>query len=154
MIDLDVIRAGLAGERTPTSEAELREDGWEIMPDTGFLGYVGPIWIKDHPDHFRAGFLAEDKHRNRRGVVQGGMIMTFADRALAMAGRKVNFDGPQATLQMDTHFISPGHLGEFIECFSTVTRKTKTLMFITGIVCHEERVIATVSGLWKMLRRE
>jgi acyl-coenzyme A thioesterase PaaI-like protein len=152
MIDLDTIRAAIADESEPRSADDLRAAGWTIMPDTGFLGYVGPVWLKDHPDHHRAGFLAEDKHRNRRGVVQGGMIMTFADRALAMAGRHMHDDGPQATLQLDVHFISPGHLGEFIECFSTVTRKTKTLMFITGIVCHRDRVIATANGLWKILK--
>jgi acyl-coenzyme A thioesterase PaaI-like protein len=152
MIDLRSFRDSLPDEPLPTTHAEIVSAGWAIMEDTGFLGHVGPVYTKPHGDILRSGFLAEAKHRNRRDVVQGGMIMTFADRGLALAGRRAIHNGPQATVQLDTHFISPGHLGEFIECASTVVRKTRTLMFISGVVFSGDRLIASANGIWKILK--
>lgn len=152
MINLQSLRDRLPPEPVPTTHAEIISAGWTIMEDTGFLGHVGPVYTKQCDDILRSAFLGEDKHRNRRDVVQGGMIMTFADRGLALAGRRAIDNGPQATLQLDTHFISPGHLGEFIECASTVVRKTKTLMFISGVIFCGDRLIATANGIWKILK--
>ena len=60
--------------------------GWERYgtDDTGFIGLVGPWWARKKDDSYEYAFMAEDKHHNRRGVVQGGMLMTFADRSMGM----------------------------------------------------------------------
>src|SRR5512147_546124 len=58
--------------------------GWEAYGDDGFIGLVGPFWTRQDGDTHRYAFLAEPKHHNRRGVVQGGMLMTFADRSMGM----------------------------------------------------------------------
>src|SRR5215207_4910482 len=46
--------------------------GWEPYRDEGFIGLVGPFWTKVSGDTHHYAFKAEDKHHNRRGVVQGG----------------------------------------------------------------------------------
>src|SRR6185503_12882928 len=74
--------------------------GWEIYPGEGFIGLVGPFWMKREGESYRYGFLAEKKHHNRRGVVQGGMIMTFADRSLGMTAWYANNKQPQATVHL------------------------------------------------------
>ena len=59
-------------------------NGWEAYTDEGFIGLVGPLWTRMEGDTRRFAFKAEHKHHNRRGVVQGGMLMTFADRTMGM----------------------------------------------------------------------
>ena len=44
--------------------------GWETYPGEGFVGLVGPFWMKKQGESYRYGFVAEKKHHNRRGVVQ------------------------------------------------------------------------------------
>ncbi len=68
---------------TDAAYAELEAAGWSIMDDDGFIHFVGPMWhrIVDGINEFAV--LGQDKHRNRRGVVQGGAVMTLADRAAA-----------------------------------------------------------------------
>src|SRR5206468_1694669 len=56
--------------------------GWEAVDDPGFIGLVGPIVRRARGDDDEYGFVAEPKHANLSEVVQGGMLMTFADRAL------------------------------------------------------------------------
>ena len=82
----------------------------------GFIGLVGPFWSRPNGDSFHYAFMAETKHHNRRGVVQGGMLMTFADRSMGMTCWYANERQPQATVQLDVHFIDAVQVGEFVEC--------------------------------------
>ncbi len=125
--------------------------GWEHHADHGFLGLVGPIWERPLGESFRYAFLAEDKHHNRRGVVQGGMLMTFADRAMGRTCWYANEHQPQATVQLDMHFIDAVRVGEFVEARCTVVRRTRALVFMNAELVVGERVVATAKGVWKTL---
>ncbi len=65
---------------------QLKADGWTIAETTGFLTLVGPLWQRMVNGQSEHALIAEDKHHNRRGMVQGGLLMTFADRACGMVG--------------------------------------------------------------------
>src|ERR1041385_1280659 len=98
--------------------------GWETYAAEGFVSLVGPFWMKKDGDRYRYGFLAEPKHHNRRGVVQGGMIMTFADRSMGMTAWYANDKKPQATVHLDVHFVDAVQIGEFVEATCRVVRRT------------------------------
>ena len=125
--------------------------GWERDADHGFLGLVGPIWQRPAGEGYRYAFLAEDKHHNRRGVVQGGMLMTFADRSMGRTSWYANERQAQATVQFDMHFVDAVRVGEFIEAHCTVVRRTRALVFMSAELVVGERVVATAKGVWKTL---
>src|SRR6267154_1222449 len=82
--------------------------GWEQYKDEGFIGLVGPFWMKPSGDENVApqfAFLAAPKHHNRRNVLQGGMLMTFADRSMGMTCWYANGKKPQATVHLDVHCV-------------------------------------------------
>ena len=106
--------------------------GWEPYRDEGFIGLVGPFWTRPSGDSYLYAFMAEPKHHNRRGVVQGGMLMTFADRSMGMTCWYANERQPQATVQLDMHFIDAVQIGEFVEAKCTVVRRTRSLVFMSG----------------------
>ena len=125
--------------------------GWEHHADHGFLGLVGPIWERPLGESFRYAFLAEAKHHNRRGVVQGGMLMTFADRAMGRTCWYANERQPQATVQLDMHFVDAVQVGEFVEAKCRVVRRTRSLIFMAAELVVGTRVVATANGVWKTL---
>lgn len=125
--------------------------GWQPYHDEGFIGLVGPFWSRPAGDSYLYAFLAEPKHHNRRGVVQGGMLMTFADRAMGMTCWYANGRRPQATVQLDIHFIDAVQIGEFIEAKCEVVRRTRTLIFMQAELMAGTRVVATAKGIWKTL---
>jgi acyl-coenzyme A thioesterase PaaI-like protein len=125
--------------------------GWQLYPADGFIGLVGPLWTREIDGVHLYAFLAEKKHHNRRGVVQGGMLMTFADRAMGMTCWYANERQPQATVQLDMHFIDAVQIGEFVEAKCTVVRRTRSLVFMAGELVVGERVVATANGVWKTL---
>jgi uncharacterized protein (TIGR00369 family) len=126
--------------------------GWERSGDeSGFLDLVGPIWRRRSGDGERYAFVAESKHHNRRGVVQGGMLMTFADRAMGRTCWYANGKRAQATVQLDVHFIDAVRIGEFVEAQCTVVRKTRALVFMSAELKVGDRVVTTANGVWKTL---
>jgi acyl-coenzyme A thioesterase PaaI-like protein len=125
--------------------------GWEAYTDDGFIGLVGPFWTRQHGDRHLFAFLAAPKHHNRRGVVQGGMLMTFADRSLGMTCWYANERRAQATVHLDVHFVDAVQIGEFVEMHSKVVRRTRSLIFMSGELMVGTRVVATANGVWKTL---
>jgi acyl-coenzyme A thioesterase PaaI-like protein len=143
------------GSRTPDARVPFdpRAEGWEPYSDEGFIGLVGPFWQKADGEGARYAFLAEPKHHNRRGVVQGGMLMTFADRSLGMAAWYANGRQPQATIQLDMHFVDAVQVGEFVEAHAHVVRRTQSVIFMSGALVVGSRTVATANGIWKTLAR-
>ena len=128
--------------------------GWEPYTDDGFIGLVGPFWAKPSDDENVApkyAFLVASKHHNRRGVLQGGMLMTFADRSMGMTCWYANGKVPQATIQLDMHFIDAVQIGEFVEINCKVVRRTRSVIFMEGELVVGPRVVATAKGVWKTL---
>ena len=125
--------------------------GWEPYSDEGFIGLVGPFWTRREGDRQLYAFMAETKHHNRRGVVQGGMLMTFADRSLGMTAWYANDKKPQATVHLDVHFIDAVQIGEFVEARCRVVRRTRSLIFMSSEFVVGDRIVATANGVWKAL---
>jgi acyl-coenzyme A thioesterase PaaI-like protein len=133
---------------------KLRASGWTIVETTGFLSLVGPLWqrgVDDAPEYY---LVAQDKHHNRRGLVQGGLLMTFADRASGMTARYVSGRPTLATVQMDTHFVDSAKIGEILISRPRVVRATRSLIFTTTEVTAGGRCVATASGVFKILKND
>ena len=140
--------ADLADKAAPYDPAA---DGWELDRDEGFVALVGPIWMRRSGDGYRHAFLAEPKHHNRRGIVQGGMLMTFADRAMGRTCRYANEHQPQATVQLDMQFVDAVQIAEFVEATCRVVRRTRSLVFMGAELVVGSRVVAIATGVWKTL---
>jgi len=137
-----------------TSTFDPAAEGWFIRDDEpGFIALVGPLWQRGEGKAVAFGFLAQEKHLNRRNVVHGGALMTFADQALGLTAREVTGGLPQATIQLDTHFLAPAAAGEFITIHAEIVRHTRSILFMQGTVSVGERAIASAQGIWKVLAR-
>src|SRR3989442_15103888 len=124
------------------------------MEPTGFMHLIGPLWERPVDDELEFALITEDKHHNRRGLVQGGVLMTFADRTCGITARHVSGKPTMATVQLDTHFVESGKIGEILISKPHVVRSTRSLIFITTEVTVDKRCIAMASGVFKILKNE
>jgi acyl-coenzyme A thioesterase PaaI-like protein len=134
--------------------ARLKSDGWKAVEATGFVQLVGPFWERLVDGHYEYALFTEDKHHNRRGLVQGGVLMTFADRTCGMTARVVTGKPTMATAQLDVHFMEAGKIGEMLVSRPRVVRATRSLVFVSTEVTVDKRVIAMANGVFKILRSE
>jgi acyl-coenzyme A thioesterase PaaI-like protein len=139
---------------TDKAAAKLKSDGWKIVDTTGFLHLVGPLWQRLVDGEYQFALITEDKHHNRRGLVQGGVLMTFADRTCGITARFVSGKTMLATVQLDVHFVEAGKIGEILISRPHVVRSTRSLIFITTEVTVDRRCIAMASGVFKILKSE
>jgi acyl-coenzyme A thioesterase PaaI-like protein len=141
-------------DMTNKAADKLKSDGWKIAETTGFLHLIGPLWQRVADGEHEYALITEDKHHNRRGLVQGGVLMTFADRACGMTARHVSGKPTLATVQFDTHFVEAGKIGELLVTKPHVVRSTRSLIFIRTEVTSDKRCIAMASGVFKILKNE
>ncbi len=122
------------------------------MPDArGFTELVGGFWSRRDGDGWRYAALPDERHVNNRGVLHGGLLLTFADHALGMtvwerAGRR-----PCATVQLNVQFVAAGRPGALLELDAEVIRTARTLVFMRGTIRAGTRTVAVADGIWKML---
>jgi uncharacterized protein (TIGR00369 family) len=115
-----------------------------------FLEEVGPI-------HARAGeggqpifgLLAEDRHANHRGTVQGGLLSTLADFALGRAIEADADDGKdRATVSLTVDFLKPAKPGDWIESRTKVDRVGGTLSFADCSLSVGDQEIVRARAVW------
>src|SRR3954469_14200498 len=126
--------------------------GWSKVDATGFIALVGPLWHRVVGDLHEYALQTEDKHHNRRGGVQGGVLMTFADRTCGMTGRYVSGSPRLATAQFDTQFVDAAKIGELLISRPRMVRATRTLLFMTTELTAENRCVAMASGVFKVMK--
>ena len=139
---------------TDMAAEKLKASGWTIVETSGFLSLVGPLWQRVVNGAHEYAIIAQDKHHNRRGLVQGGLLMTFADRSCGMTARYVSGRPTLATVQMDTHFVDSAKIGEILISTPRVVRATRSLIFTTTEVTAGNRCVATASGVFKILKND
>ena len=139
---------------TKAAADKLKSDGWKIVETTGFVHLIGPLWHRLAGGQHEYALITEDKHHNRSGLVQGGVLMTFADRTCGMTARYVSGKPTLATVQLDVHFVEAGKIGEILISKPHVVRSTRSLIFITTEVTVDKRCIAMASGMFKILKSE
>jgi len=139
---------------TDKATEKLKASGWTIVETTGFVHLIGPLWQRVVNGEHEYALVAQDKHHNRRGLVQGGVLMTFADRTCGMTARFVSGRPKLATVQLDTHFVESGKIGETLMSRPRVVRSTRSLIFVTSEVTVDKRCIVMASGVFKILKND
>ena len=132
--------------------AKLKSDGWKLVETSGFLHLIGPLWQRVVDGAYEYALVTEDKHHNRNGLVQGGVLMTFADRTCGITARHVSGKQTLATIQLDTHFVEAGKIGDILISRPRVVRSTRSLIFMSTEVTVDDRCIVMANGVFKILK--
>ena len=127
------------------------EPEWQPRITNDFPHFVGPILERLEEGRRVFAFMADARHVNDRGVVHGGMLVTFADQAfgelvLDSVDRRLC-----ATVQLNTHFIAAVQIGDLVEARGEIVRGTRSLVFIRGFLTVGDRTVAAIDGIWKVL---
>jgi acyl-coenzyme A thioesterase PaaI-like protein len=131
-------------------------EGWRAMSGAAMPGGLGVPWARKIDGHWHYGLLTGSEHANPNGVVHGGVLMAFADHGLSFLAWEAAERGPCTTIQLNTHFLDAIKPGEFIELRGEITRRSRGLVFVRGIIVahHGDRVreVGAIDGIWRVLR--
>ena len=138
-------------EEIDDTARRLSDDGWEEIIDEGFVGLAGPFFRKSVGENVVFGFPTFAKHRNHGGVLQGGALATFADRAIGLTVRANSGAMRTATVQLAIQYLDAVAIGEFVEARPTIARRGKQLVFVNASLTVGRRAIASVTGIWRII---
>lgn len=126
--------------------------GWRLMRGGALPAGIGFPWAKRSDDGWHYGLLTTAEHVNPQGVLHGGILMTFADHGLSMLAWEAAQRAPCTTIQLNSHFLAAVTPGDFVALRGEVTRATKGLVFVRGMLSVSDRYVAAVDGIWRVLR--
>jgi len=113
--------------------------------------HVGPVFEHGEKGARVFGFRVDKRHINMRGIIHGGMLMTFADAAFGQAAWDACDHADVVTLNMQSQFLAPAREGDWVQVAPVLTRRTKSLIFLRGDFMVDAAPIFSVSSVWKIL---
>ncbi|MCS5572156.1 MAG: PaaI family thioesterase [Pseudomonadales bacterium] len=114
--------------------------------------YVGPFYYRHHEDRYTSAFVPAAKNCNLNGDVHGGVLVTFADFALCVAATDNYAKESCTSISFNCEFVAAGKEGDLIECTPIITRKTGSMVFVTGTLTSSGETLMTFSSVVKRLR--
>ena len=120
----------------------------------GFLDRGGPYWLGQADGRTIVGLRIDEGHLNYQDVAHGGVLTTFADVALSFALFSSEHPPlPVATATLTVNFLGAARLGDWLEAEARIDRIGKRLGYASGAIRCGDEVVATMSGVFSILRR-
>lgn len=132
---------------------KLVQDGWVHDPSEGLIAFLGGLWIRDVAGRRTFGLLPQPHHANRNGVVHGGMLMTFVDRAFGMTARLTSGAPRGATISLSHQFVAPLQIGSFATVEPKIVKLTTRMAFVEGTVMAGDEPVMQAQGVWRLAAR-
>jgi acyl-coenzyme A thioesterase PaaI-like protein len=125
----------------------------QISLKPGFMKHNGGIMFKtisENEYQFKATIT--ENHLNAAGITHGGFIAAFVDAGAGTAAHRSADNNPCVTISLELKFISAVKLSQELVGNTKIQKKTKTMIFLTSELMVENRIVATASGVWKILK--
>ena len=117
-----------------------------------FAKHIGGLSVKKINDS-NYEFYTEVKeiNLNTSKIAHGGFICSIADTGMGNSVHKTIESKKCVTISLDVKFISAASLGQKLLGKVKIQKKTRTLVFATCEIINSENIVATASGVWKIL---
>ena len=131
----------------------MSKDFEQISLKQGFMKHNGGLLFKtisDNEYEFKA--TIKENHLNAAGITHGGFIAAFVDAGAGTAAHKSADGSSCVTVSLELKFISPVQLGQELVGKTKIQKKTKSMIFLTCELTAAKKIVATASGVWKILK--
>ena len=119
----------------------------------GFIKHIGGIEFKKiSENNYEFQSKVQNFNLNSAGISHGGYIAAILDNGMGSAAHKVINDGKRCvTISLDIKFIGSSKENDILIGKVNITKKTKRLVFVRAELFQAENIIATASGIWKII---
>ena len=118
----------------------------------GFMKHNGGLSLK-RVDNLNYEFNVEvkDYHLNSGKFAHGGFLATIADTGMGTAAHQIAENKRCVTINLDIKYIAATQKGNSLLGKIKILKKTKSLIFINCEITNKKELIATASGIWKII---
>ena len=127
----------------------------QISTKPGFMKHNGGIMFRNiSKTEYEFKTTINKNHLNAIGITHGGFICSLIDAGAGTAAHRCAGQAPCVTVSLDLKFIATTKIGDEIVGFTKILKKTKSMVFL---ICHlksKDKIIASASGIWKILKQK
>ena len=129
------------------------DDFKQISLNQGFMKHNGGLLFKNVSEtEYEFKSTINKNHLNAAGITHGGYIAALIDAGAGTSAHRATNDAPCVTISLDLKFIGASRVGDEIIGKTKILKKTNTLIFLFCELFCNEKMIASASGIWKILK--
>ena len=133
----------------------MSEDFEQISLKPGFMKHNGGLLFKTISEtEYQFKTTITENHLNAAGITHGGFIAAVVDAGAGTAAHRAAGSSPCVTISLELKFISPIKLGQELIGTTKIQKKTKSMVFLTCELKILDKIVATASGVWKILKMQ
>ena len=125
----------------------------QISTKPGFMKHNGGVLFRNISEtEYEFKTTINENHLNAAEITHGGFICSLIDAGAGTAAHRCAGQAPCVTVSLDLKFIATTKIGDEIVGFTKILKKTKSMVFL---ICHlksKNKIIASASGIWKILK--
>ena len=131
----------------------MSDDFKQISLKPGFMKHNGGLLFRTISlNEYEFKTTINENHLNAAGITHGGFIAAAVDAGAGTAAHRAADQNPCVTISLELKFISPIKLGQVLLGKIKIQKKTKSMIFLTCELSAENKIVATASGVWKILK--
>ncbi len=124
----------------------------QISSKPGFLKNNGGLLFKKIKNNkFEFKTKIKKIHLNKAQITHGGYICSIIDAGAGTAAHSCTNGKPCVTISLEINFMAPTKYNDVIIGTVSVDKKTKSLVFLSSVLKSKNQIIASSSGIWKIL---
>ena len=131
----------------------MPKDFEQISTKPGFMKHNGGILFRNISEtEYEFKSTINQNHLNTAGITHGGYLSALIDSGAGTAAFRAAGNAHCVTISLDIKFIGTSKLGDEVNGFVKVQKKTNSLVFL---ICHlfcKNKIITSGSGIWKVLK--
>ena len=131
----------------------MKKEFEQISTKPGFMKHNGGLLFKKISENeYQFKTTIKENHLNAAGIAHGGFISAVVDAGAGTAAHKISGNNPCVTISLELKFISVVKLNQELTGITKIQKKTKSMVFLTCELKTSNKIVATASGVWKILK--
>jgi len=125
----------------------------QISLKPGFMKHNGGLLFRNISEtEYEFKSKINENHLNAAGITHGGYIAALIDAGAGTSAHRSANDAPCVTISLDLKFIGASKTDDEIIGKTKILKKTNTLIFLFCELFCNGKIIASASGIWKILK--
>ena len=125
----------------------------QISLKEGFMKHNGGLLFKTISEtEYEFKSIINKNHLNAAGITHGGYLAALIDAGAGTSAHRSAENAPCVTISLDLKFIGGSKVGDEIVGRTKIMKKTNTLIFLFCELNCNNKIIASASGIWKILK--
>ena len=132
----------------------MKQDFEQISRVSGFMHHNGGLYFREISENeyeFKA--TIKEFHLNKREITHGGFICSLIDAGAGTAVYRTTGQKSCVTVSLDIKFIAPSRIGNELIGNVQILKRTKSMVFVNCNLKKKDQLIASATGVWKVIRK-